>query len=134
MAKKPPKVSYQSGDEDQPAQVKLGEALAVYEVEAAAREVPMSGITRLSSKYQITLPAAMVRQLGLRPGDELDLMALNGAITLERRPKTPEEWANRLAGALSDYPEWGSDEAIHAWIRREREGWERPWDRESSGS
>ena len=130
MAKKPPKITYRPRGDAHPPQARVGEALAVYEVEAVAREVPMSGITRLSSKYQITLPAAMVRQLGLRPGDELDLMALNGAITLERRPRTPEEWANRLAGALSDYPEWGSDAAIYAWIRREREGWERPWETE----
>jgi AbrB family looped-hinge helix DNA binding protein len=134
MTKKRSKNTYEPRDEDQPAKVKLGEALAVYQVTPLAEEVPMSGITRLSSKYQITLPAGMVRQLGLRPGDELNLLALNGTITLERRPDTPEGWANRLAGALSDYPEWGSDEAIHTWIRREREGWERPWDEESKGS
>ncbi len=133
MAKKPPKTRYEPQGDERPGH-KLGEALAVYQVSPIGGEVPMSGITRLSSKYQITLPAAMVRQLGLRAGDELNLLALSGTITLERRPDTPEGWANRLAGALSDYPEWGSDEAIHAWVRREREGWERPWDEESKSS
>lgn len=85
----------------------------------------MSGTTRLSAKNQITLPAGICRELGLRPGDEIDLLALAGRITLERRPRTPEEWAGRLAGAMDHMPEWTTDEGIDAWIRGEREGWER---------
>ncbi len=72
-------------------------------------EAAMSATTRLSTKNQITLPAAMVRRLQLRPGDEIDLLALEGRVTLERRPRTPEEWVARLAGAMTHVPEWGND-------------------------
>ena len=50
------------------------------------------GVTRLSSKNQITLPVAMVRRLGLTPGDELDLTVVGDAIRVERRPRTAQEW------------------------------------------
>jgi AbrB family looped-hinge helix DNA binding protein len=126
MAKKePPRITYDVRDERQPHGPKVGEAVIAYEVDRVGGEIPMSGITRLSAKNQITLPASIVRQLGMRPGDEIDLLALEGKITLERRPRTPEEWADRLAGAMDDVSEWATDEGTDAWIRTERQGWER---------
>jgi antitoxin component of MazEF toxin-antitoxin module len=82
------------------------------------------GTTRLSRKNQLTLPVAMVRQLGLEPGDELDLTVVGDAIRIERRPRTPQEWLDRLAGSLSHIPEWQTDEDIDAYVRRERDSWE----------
>lgn len=104
--------------------------VAVPPDEDEEEEAAMSATTRLSAKNQITLPAAMVRQLGLRAGDEIDLLAVENHVTLERRPRTPEEWVARLAGAMTHVPEWGSDEQIHAWVRGERESWDREWDKE----
>jgi antitoxin component of MazEF toxin-antitoxin module len=82
------------------------------------------GVTRLSSKNQITLPVAMVRRLGLTPGDELDLTVVGDAIRVERRPRTAQEWVDRLAGSMSHVPEWQTDEDIDAYVRRERDSWE----------
>jgi bifunctional DNA-binding transcriptional regulator/antitoxin component of YhaV-PrlF toxin-antitoxin module len=82
------------------------------------------GITRLSSKNQLTLPVAMVRRLGLEPGDELDLTVVGDAIRVERRPRTPQEWVDRLAGSMSHVPEWQTDDDIDAYVRRERDSWE----------
>jgi len=82
------------------------------------------GTTRLSSKNQITLPVALVRRLGLEPGDELDLTVVVDAIRVERRPRSPQEWVERLAGSMSHVPEWQTDEDIDAYVRRERDSWE----------
>jgi bifunctional DNA-binding transcriptional regulator/antitoxin component of YhaV-PrlF toxin-antitoxin module len=82
------------------------------------------GTTKLSSKNQLTLPVAMVRRLGLEPGDELDLTVVGEAIRVERRPRTPQEWVDRLAGSMSHVPEWRTDEDIDAYVRRERDAWE----------
>lgn len=95
-------------------------------------EAEMSGTTRLSAKNQITLPAALVRRLDLRPGDEIDLMTLGETITLDRRPRTPEEWADRLAGSLTSV--WGGDQEINDWVRGERDSWDRAWDKDETSS
>jgi len=83
---------------------------------------------KLSSKRQITLPAAMVRALGLKPGDELMLIAMDNAIWMERRPQTSKQWHDRLYGSMAHVPEWRTKEDIDAWIRRERDSWDRDWD------
>ena len=116
----------------EPRTQRIGESLAVYYAVPPdeQEEAAMSATTRLSAKNQITLPAAMVRQLGLRAGDEIDLLALEQRVTLERRPRTPEEWVDRLAGALSHVAEWATDEKIDAWVRGERESWDREWDKD----
>ncbi|MEX2246840.1 MAG: AbrB/MazE/SpoVT family DNA-binding domain-containing protein [Dehalococcoidia bacterium] len=84
--------------------------------------------SKLSSKHQVTLPAAMVRRLDLKAGDQLDLLLMNGAIWLERRPRTAKEWVARLRGSLAHVPEWRTKEDIDAWVRRERDSWDRDWD------
>ena len=43
--------------------------------------------TRLSTKGQIVLPSPIRRQLGLRPGDELNTSVENGRIVLTPEPK-----------------------------------------------
>lgn len=119
---------------DAPRTVWIGEARIAYVAEPPGEgqdeEAAMSATTRLSGKNQITLPAAIVRQLGLRAGDEIDLLAVEGRVTLARRPRTPEEWVARLAGAMSHVPEWGSNEKIGEWVRRERDSWDREWDKD----
>lgn len=46
----------------------------------------------VSSKRQVTLPAAMVRELGLKPGDKLVARIRDGKIVLKRRPKSLVEY------------------------------------------
>ena len=90
-----------------------------------------TALTTLSSKHQITLPAALVRQLRLEPGDKLTVQLRDGRIVLRRQPRTPEEWVRRFSGALKEaYGE--TAEEIDEYVRRERETWERETDRESS--
>jgi len=58
------------------------------------------GVTRVSSKNQVTIPVAALRGAGLRPGVELDVRAEGpGRIVLERT----DDPVKRLAGMFS-YP------------------------------
>jgi AbrB family looped-hinge helix DNA binding protein len=42
-------------------------------------------MARVTGKFQITLPKALVDQCGIRVGDELDLRAMGESIWIERR-------------------------------------------------
>lgn len=107
---------------------RVEEARAVYmATPPLEQQTAEYGTTRLSSKNQITLPVSMVRQLGLRAGDELDLLALGETIQLERRPGSPQEWIARYRGSLS-VPEWSTEEAADAYVRGERDSWNREGD------
>jgi bifunctional DNA-binding transcriptional regulator/antitoxin component of YhaV-PrlF toxin-antitoxin module len=85
--------------------------------------------TRLSSKNQITLPVAMVRMLGLRPGDEVDLTAWQDAIRVERH-LDGEDLLTDLEGSMAHVPEWSTKEKIDEYIRNERDSWNREWDQD----
>jgi AbrB family looped-hinge helix DNA binding protein len=76
-------------------------------------------VAKLSSKHQITLPAVMVRRLGLQPGRRLILRLEGDRILL--RPE-PEDWVEYFHGSLKGL--YGATEAeIDAYVRRERESW-----------
>ncbi|MHB8376583.1 MAG: AbrB/MazE/SpoVT family DNA-binding domain-containing protein [Dehalococcoidia bacterium] len=108
----------------EPQVQRLAEARAMYLVPPADEEAAERGTTRLSSKNQITLPVNIVRQLGLRAGDEIDLLVLGGTVQLERLPRTPREWVERYRGSIS-VPGWETKEQIDAYVRGERESWTR---------
>lgn len=40
---------------------------------------------KLSSKRQVTLPSALCRELGVEPGDELEIFVADGRLTLIRQ-------------------------------------------------
>lgn len=105
----------------------LGEARAEYRVGTEDEADELRGTTRLSGKNQITLPVAMVRALGWRAGDEVDLMIDGEEIWLRRRLQG-RPLLDRLEGALSNVPEWRTQESIDAWVRGERDSWDREWD------
>ena len=86
--------------------------------------------SRLSSKNQITLPVAMTRALDWRPGDEVTLMVHGDMVVLHRSPRTPEEWLESVTGTMTQVEEWGSKEKIDAWVRAERDSWDRAWDQD----
>ena len=75
----------------------------------------------ISSKRQITIPAAMARELGLEPGGKLVARLENGALVLKPRPKSLIEY-------LDSFPKgvYGrTKEEIDAYIREQRGGWDR---------
>jgi AbrB family looped-hinge helix DNA binding protein len=106
---------------------RVGEALMQYRAEPPAADE--RGLTRLSSKNQITLPVAMVRALGWKPGDEIDLHVWDGAIHL-RKQLGDHELLDWLQGSMAHVPEWSTKEAIDEYIRNERDSWNREWDQD----
>lgn len=64
-----------------------------------AREFPLPRTT-ISSKYQITLPARLVRELGLQPGDQVAVEVEHGSLVLHPRPKN---WVKYLAGSIPGF-------------------------------
>ena len=74
----------------------------------------------LSSKRQVTIPAAMVRELGLEPGDKLVARLEGDAITLNPRPRS---WVEYVSGSLKGT--YGSTkEEVDAYVREVRDGWD----------
>ena len=75
--------------------------------------------TTISSKYQITLPARLMRELGLAPGDKLAVELEDGRIILHPRPK---DWVSYTAGSMPGY--YGkTKEEIDAYLREVRGSW-----------
>ncbi len=83
------------------------------------REAPEMPKTTISSKYQITLPARLVRELGLQPGDKLAVELEHGRLVLHPRPK---DWLSYTAGSMPGY--YGkTKEEIDAYLREVRGDW-----------
>ncbi|HLF79329.1 MAG TPA: AbrB/MazE/SpoVT family DNA-binding domain-containing protein [Dehalococcoidia bacterium] len=74
-------------------------------------------MTTISSKNQITLPAHLLRELGLSAGDRLAISKEGGRLILRARPK---EWAKYYGGSLAGV--YGKDEQeIEAYLEDLRE-------------
>lgn len=54
----------------------------------------------VSSKRQITLPVEQCRQLGIEPGDEVEILAANGLLTIIK--KKPGAARGMLKGVKPD--------------------------------
>ena len=75
--------------------------------------------TTISSKYQITLPARLVREMGLQPGDQLAVELDGLRLILHPRPK---DWLSYTAGSMPGY--YGkTKEEIDAYLREVRGSW-----------
>jgi|FLYL01.1.fsa_nt_gi AbrB family looped-hinge helix DNA binding protein len=75
--------------------------------------------TTISSKYQITLPARLVREIGLKPGDQVAVELDGLRIVLHPRPK---DWVSYTAGSLKGvYGETKED--VDAYLREVRGSW-----------
>jgi AbrB family looped-hinge helix DNA binding protein len=72
---------------------KVSEAAVEYLVDRRD-EVPMSTI---STKNQITLPAHLLREMGLEPGDRLAVAREGNRLILRPRPR---DWVRYYAGSL----------------------------------
>jgi AbrB family looped-hinge helix DNA binding protein len=78
--------------------------------------------TTLSSKHQITLPVALVRKLGLGPGDKFTVRLEDGAIVLRPRPRS---WVDYISGSMPGY--YGkTKEDIEAYLAEVRGSWGEP--------
>lgn len=55
--------------------------------------------TTVSSKGQVTIPAALLRELDLQPGTQLLVVPVRDGVMLVRRPDSA---ANALAGSVSN--------------------------------
>jgi AbrB family looped-hinge helix DNA binding protein len=105
----------------------VGEAILEY-LPMATEGVPRTAAAKLSSKNQITLPVAMVRQLGLRPGRRLMLRLEDDRIIL--RPE-PEDWVEYFRGSMKGV--YGKTlQEMDDYVRQERASWRRRTDNTDS--
>lgn len=72
------------------------------------------GSAKISSKNQVTIPVAALREAGLSAGDRVRVEARDGRIVMS----AVESVVDRLAGSISS----GGD--LRRELEREREGWE----------
>lgn len=75
--------------------------------------------TTISSKNQITLPARLLRELGLKAGDRLAVEIDEGELVLHPRP---QDWVSYTAGALKGLYGEGKEE-IDAYVQKLRGEW-----------
>jgi len=73
-------------------------------------------MTTLSSKGQITVPAAIMRELGLRPGERLMVVPIHDGLVV-RRIVSPLSEA--LAGSIPS----GTYGDAEQYVRNERDSW-----------
>lgn len=75
--------------------------------------------TTISSKNQITLPARLLREIGLKPGDQLAVEQDGLRLILHPRPK---DWVSYTAGSMPGY--YGKTKKdVDAYIREVRGSW-----------
>ena len=75
--------------------------------------------TTISSKNQITLPARLLREIGLKPGDQLAVEQDGLRLILHPRPK---DWVSYTAGSMPGY--YGkTKEDVDTYIREVRGSW-----------
>ena len=75
--------------------------------------------TTISSKNQITLPARLLREIGLKPGDQLAVELDGLRLILHPRPK---DWVSYTAGSMPGY--YGkTKEDVDTYIREVRGSW-----------
>ncbi len=81
--------------------------------------------TTVSSKYQIVIPKAARKQLGLKPGQKLQINSVTDTEITLSMPLTAEQIYKKFAGSLKDslWKQEGIDAAV--WMRRQRD---RDWD------
>jgi AbrB family looped-hinge helix DNA binding protein len=81
---------------------------------------PAANLT-VSSKRQVTIPAAMARELGLKPGDKLVAHLDDGRIVMRARPANLLEYLDAFPTGFYGR----SKEEIDAYVREQRRGWDR---------
>ena len=86
--------------------------------------------TTISSKNQITLPARLLREIGLKAGDQVAVEIEDGCLLLHPRPK---DWVSYTAGSMPGY--YGkTKEEIDEYLREVRGSWATTLDEEEEGT
>lgn len=82
----------------------------------ATRVKRRRGHTRLSTKHQVTLPAEVVREGGLEPGDEFRVELQSPGVVVLRRAEDDLAELEALAGSMPGvWPEGWLDELRDEW-------------------
>ena len=67
--------------------------------------------SKLTSKFQATIPLAIRRKLGLKPGDAVVFEIENDVITVRRATALDREYAKSLEGTLTEWLSKEDEEA-----------------------
>jgi AbrB family looped-hinge helix DNA binding protein len=71
----------------------------------------MAQVSRLTSKYQATIPQIVRRKLNLKPGDAVVFEIENDTVTVRRATALDKEYAKALEGTLTEWLSKEDDEA-----------------------
>ncbi|MGH9468487.1 MAG: AbrB/MazE/SpoVT family DNA-binding domain-containing protein [Terriglobales bacterium] len=74
---------------------------------------------KISSKGQVTIPVAIRRWLGVRPGECVEFARKNGEVVVRPAREPAENPFTKYTGMFGDFP--GGVEEINAWIRAMRD-------------
>ena len=72
---------------------------------------PVQQISRLTSKYQATIPQAIRRKLNLKPGDAVVFEIEDDTVTVRRATALDKEYAKAIEGTLTEWLSKEDDEA-----------------------
>jgi AbrB family looped-hinge helix DNA binding protein len=76
---------------------------------------PRRNRIRLSSKNQITIPVSVLREMGVRPGDELEIVAKGREATI--RPAGRPPWLKHVGSLTGVWPAGHLDALRDEWDR-----------------
>ena len=71
----------------------------------------MTSVSRLTSKYQATIPLAVRAALGIKKGDAVAFELENGQVRLTRATPRDLAFAQAVEGTLSEWNSAADDEA-----------------------
>ena len=71
----------------------------------------MQQLSKLTSKFQATIPLAVRRKLGLKPGDAVLFEIEHDVITVRRATVLDKEYAKSLEGTLTEWLSKEDEEA-----------------------
>jgi AbrB family looped-hinge helix DNA binding protein len=71
----------------------------------------MQQLSKVTSKYQATIPLAVRRKLGLKPGDAVVFEIENDSVRVRRATVLDREYAKALEGTLTEWLSKEDEEA-----------------------
>lgn len=71
----------------------------------------MTSVSRVTSKFQATIPAAVRSVLGIKQGDAIAFEVENGLVRLTRAAPRDIAFAHAVEGTLSEWDSAADDEA-----------------------
>ena len=74
-------------------------------------ECAMNPVSRVTSKFQATIPAPVRAALGIKQGDVIAFEVKNGLVRLTRAAPRDIAFAQAVEGTLSDWDSASDDEA-----------------------